>query len=164
LQLGTRENKTYHMVYDVLDGNIVGLYFDRNQNRNLADDNGPLEIRGRRPMAAEIVIPIDQLIPDLQKTGDFHIVLLTNEQLWKVERASHYSRTQLKGRIDIAGNSYLAYLGERGVMGLNDADFTNDGIYIDLNSDGKIQSEEEYVSNQWTVRGNNKEYSFDIQW
>ncbi len=73
----------------------------------------------------------------------------------------HYSRTQLRGSLTVHGKTYLAYIGETGV---NDADFTNDGIYLDVNGNGKIEYRAERIGHHQVALIDEREYWFDIRW
>jgi hypothetical protein len=75
-------------------------------------------------------------------------------------RFAFYNRTALRGHVVIDGARYLAYITD---TGMNDADFRNDGIRIDLNQDGQATSEETVDPGQ-TVLVNGHAYRFDISW
>ena len=67
----------------------------------------------------------------------------------------------MKGQVTINGTSYLGYLAERGA---NDADFRNDGIFLDFNRNGKIEDPDEYVRDRQVAAIDGKGYWFDVQW
>ena len=67
----------------------------------------------------------------------------------------------MKGQVTINGAAYLGYLAERGA---NDADFRNDGIFLDLNSNGKIEYPNEYIGDRQVASVDGKPYWFDVQW
>ncbi len=161
LILGTRKNKTYHFVLDIKEGSHPVLYFDRNQNGDLTDDGPPLENRGTGIFGTTIALPMKQLMAELDDAGEFRIWFFTNDALWPKGITRHYSTTQMKGHVEINGSSYLGYLAERGA---NDADFRNDGIFLDFNRNGKIESSEEYVGDHQVASINGKAYWFDVQW
>ena len=161
LILGTRKNKTYHFVLDIKEGSHPVLYFDRNQNRDLTDDGPPLENRGTGIFGTTIALPMKQLIGDLEDAGEFKIWFFTNDALWPKGITRHYSTTQMKGQVTINGTSYLGYLAERGA---NDADFRNDGIFLDFNRNGKIEYPDEYVRDRQVAAIDGKGYWFDVQW
>ena len=136
LVLGTHDNKTYYFVLDLRKGPHPVLYFDKNGNRDLTDDGPPLKNRGTGIFGTTISIPIRRLIKELDSRKNFQIWFFTNKALWPKGITRHYSRTQMKGRVIVNGKPYLAYIAEREA---NDADFTNDGICVDLNGNGKIE-------------------------
>ncbi|MFC1857636.1 tetratricopeptide repeat protein [Thermodesulfobacteriota bacterium] len=161
LALGTGTNKAYAFVLD-REGNAQPvLYFDRNQNNDLTDDGGPIHNQGTGLFATEIKIPLRQLVQEMDDPGDFSIWFFVNASSWKRNTANHYSRTSFKGKVTADGIDYLAFLAERG---LNDADFTNDGIYIDLNRNGKIERPGEYIQPGHLVTIDGQLYACDIRW
>jgi Protein of unknown function (DUF3592) len=161
LMLGTGKNKTYHFVFDRIDDPHPLLYFDKNGNGDLTDDGGPLQNQGSGRFAAEIVLPIRKLIAELETDDDFNIWFFVNDRSWSKGFANHYSRTQMKGQLSINNRKYSAYIAEQMV---HDANFTNDGIYIDLDANGKIDPKNEYVQHHQTIRIDGKAYLFDIGW
>ena len=161
MELGTRDNKTYYFVFDLVNGPHPILYFDRNQNGDLADDGGPLRNQGSGRFATVINLPVSQLIKELDTEESFAIWFFLNERSWKKGYANHYSRTQMKGTVSINSKKYLAYIAE---WKLNDADFTNDGIYIDLNSNGKIERNTEFIRPGSVTQIEGRKYLFDIKW
>jgi len=160
LLLGTGDNRTYDFILDVIPSGRSLLYFDGNQNRNLTDDP-PLENRGRGIFGTVIQIPMRRLIKEMNRDGDFKIWFFTNKSLWAKGGARHYSITQMKGRVTVHGKNYQAYIAERGG---NDADFTNDGIFIDLNGNGKIETNAEYFPDGGIGNIDGKDCRFDIRW
>jgi hypothetical protein len=160
LLLGTGDNRTYDFILDIIPDGRSLLYFDGNQNRNLTDDP-PLENRGRGIFGTVIQIPMSRLIREMNRDGNFKIWFFTNKGLWAKGGTRHYSITQMKGRVTVHGKNYLAYIAERGG---NDADFTNDGIFIDLNGNGKIETNKEYFPDRGIGNIDGKDCWFDIRW
>ncbi len=161
LYLGTRKNKTYYFVLDIKQGSHPVLYFDRNQNGDLTDDGPPLKNKGTGIFGTTITLPMRQLIAELDQAGEFTIWFFTNDALWPKGITRHYSTTQMKGHVTIEGTPYLGYLAERGA---NDADFRNDGIFLDFNRNGKIEYPDEYIEDRQVASIGDKAYWFDIQW
>ena len=145
-------NRAYAYVLDRAGNAEPVLYFDRNQNGDLTDDGGPIPNQGVGLFATEIKLPLRRLIKKMDDPGDFSIWFFVNASSWKRNTANHYSKTSFKGRVIVGGVDYLAFLAERG---RNDADFTNDGIYIDLNRNGKIEQPGEYIQpgHSFTING-----------
>lgn len=161
--MGTAANHRYYFSVDILSSVLVHMYFDLNHNGNLADDGGPILNEGTGLFAARINIPFHQLVAESAFTGDFATWVYgsdftTNEDNQIIE---HYSRTQLKGTVRLGGQVYTAYLADRGY---NDADLTNDGIYIDLDGNGTIDDTEEWFWADQLVNINGKNYEFHIAW
>ncbi|MBF0227503.1 MAG: DUF4124 domain-containing protein [Desulfobacterales bacterium] len=161
LSLGTFDNKSYYYVFDEIDKSNIVLYFDRNQNGDFTDDGGPIKNEGTGTFAAAINLPIRQIIKQLDIPGDFYIWFFINDDNWKQGYSCHYSQTQFKGNVKIKDKTYLAYISE---TNRNDADFTNDGIYIDINNDGKIEEKTEYFKPDAIVLINGAKYLFEIGW
>jgi hypothetical protein len=87
--------------------------------------------------------------------------VFTNQALWQQGLITYYSRTQLKGRVSIAGQTYTAYIAD----GLNnDADFTNDAIHIDLDGNGAIDPQAESFLPGSIARIHNQPYIFEVTW
>ena len=160
LLLGTRKEKTYYYAFDIDSPHPV-LYFDMNQNGDLSDDGPPLKNQGSGLFATTIKLPMNRLIKELDRREDFNIWLFTNKALWPKGYIRHYSRTQMKGTVRIDARSCLAYIAEREI---NDADFTNDSIYIDLNDNGKIEYRSEFIGHRSVALIGGKQYWFDINW
>lgn len=140
LMLGTGEDPRFDFVFDLVAGPNPLLYFDLNQNGDLTDDGGPIRNQGTGIFAAAIDIPFSRIMPQLPLDGPLTIWFFTNDSLWAKGRTAHYCRTQLKGDVVIGGQHYTAYIADSGV---NDADFTNDGIQIDLDGNGEIDRKTE---------------------
>lgn len=138
----------------VLDTDPKGyqLYVDLNRNGDLTDDGGPLPNRGKGRFANRLILPLDGVSGITQLKGDLELWLYTNDQSWRKGTLRFYNRTQLVGELLIKGQRFTAYLADNLVV---DGDYRNDGISIDLNGDGKIDRQSEYVSpgDQITLNG-----------
>ena len=161
LDLGTFPNRSRTFVFDLVDAPNPLLYFDVNGNGDLTDDGGPFYNQGSGIFATEIRIPVAGLIRELESKEDFSLWFFTNDSLWEKRNVSHYSKSQLKGTVLIEGRTYNAIVSERGT---NDADFTNDGICVDWNGDGKFDRRSETVMPDHVVEVGGREYYFDISW
>ena len=159
--LGTKKDKTYHLVLDLIPDSNPVLYFDLNHNGNLTDDGPPLTNQGTGFFATEIRIPFQQLLDEVELPGDYAAWFFTNDSLWEKGKVAHYTRTELKGAVTIDGTDYLAYISERG---MNDADFTNDGIYIDLDQNGEIDRKKEKFPPDEAAVIHGKAYEILIDW
>ena len=161
LRLGTMANNTSPFVIDLISGPHPVLYFDTNRNGDLTDDGGPLSNQGSGIFATTIRIPFATLFDQVQFPQHFILWLFTNDRLWSQGAVAHYSRTQLQGTVRINGVSYVAYLADSDG---NDADFTNDGISVDLDGDGKIDRDTERFLPHQVARIGDKHYAFQITW
>ncbi|MBI4388645.1 MAG: DUF4124 domain-containing protein [Nitrospinae bacterium] len=158
LRVGTAKKNLYVFALDVLPGSKPVLYFDRNQNGDLTDDGAPLTNQGTGLFAAAISIPFKQIIKETEFPGDYVLWLYTDRQ---AEKVTYYSRSQLQGKVIFGGREYLVYLAD---YVNNDADFTNDGINIDLNGDGKINRSNEYFKHGTAAEIDGIKYRFKIEW
>jgi len=171
MDLGNLENKRFHFVLDQQPDESFVLYFDKNKNGDLTDDGKPLasqgySLGGPREFATTIAIPWRTLIKNSPYEGDFHIWFYCTEAGWEENKATHYSRTQLQGKLRIGDHEYMALLIDQGY---NDADLTNDGIVIDLNRKGEIYNNQdgevdqgERAQTEYVIDG--KTYTFNVVW
>ena len=65
----------------------------------------------------------------------------------------------LKGQVKIAGRDFGAYIAD---SGHNDADFSNDGIFIELDRDGRV-TREELVAQDEFLEHTGGRFQFKIQ-
>jgi len=161
IQLGTGLEKRYYFVLDLVSESKPVLYFDLNQNGNLADDGEPMVNRGTGIFATQIRIPFHQLVGKVEIPGDYHMWFFTNNSLWKTYRVTHYSQTQFAGEVKLGDKTVAALLAEGNN---NDADYTNDGIYLDLDGDGKFDRDKEYFPPGHSARIDGRDYSLKIEW
>ena len=161
LRLGTGENPLYDFVFDLISGPHPIVYFDANQNGDLSDDGKALTNQGSGIFATVITLPFRRLIREVSFPGTYALWFFTNDSLWKRYATAHYSRTQLKGTVHIAGKAYVAYIAD---AGNNDVDLTNDGVSVDLNGDGDIDRHQEYFPPNKVAHIHGKDYAFVITW
>jgi len=165
IQLGTARDNTYHFILsydkDAIKDTSPVLYFDMNKNGDLSDDGGPITNEGNGIFAASIKLPFKQVLPGMDIPGDYEIWFFTNKSLWKTSRMAFYSRTQLAGFALLKKRPIPVILADRG---LNDADFTNDGINIDLDGDGKIDRKKEYFPPGKAAVIDDIKYEFIVKW
>jgi hypothetical protein len=161
--LGTTSNKQYYFIVDLVSPSQLGVYFDRNHNGDLSDDGGPIANQGTSLFAAAVIIPHQQLAPESPFSSDFLIWIYASPVQGSMTNGfmDHYSRTQYKGSVSLNGQTYTAYLADRGP---NDADLTNDGIYIDLNRDGAIDDATEWFPADHDVSLPVGTFRFHIGW
>jgi hypothetical protein len=161
LKLGTHTNNYYDFVFDLVSGPNPVLYFDANQNGDLTDDGKPFTNQGSGIFATTITLPFRRLIKEVTYPGNYAIWFFTNDTLWKRYAVAHYSRTQLKGVVHIAGKTYAAYIADSRD---NDANLTNDGLWVDLDGDGNFDRKQEYFPPDQVAHVHGKDYVFVITW
>ena len=160
IALGNGAGNLLSFVFDVPESGDPLVWFDRNGNYDLTDDGPPLENAGSGLFAASIEFPMADILPSYAGGGTFRIWFFTNESLWADGYAAHYCTTVLKGSVSVAGQNYDAYVAD---SGFNEADFTNDGLFLDLNADGKV-SRNELVAPEQMIQIGDARYSFEINW
>ena len=160
LSLGTFPDRTYRFALDLIRNGDPVMYFDFNANGDLGDDGPPIPHAGEGRFSAEIGIPFERLVREVRLPGELKIWMYSNEMLWPTRHLAHYSVTAMKGAVVLDGRRYLAYVAETKV---NDADFTNDGIRVDANRNGRIEREE-FVAPGKTIEIDGRRYAFDVSW
>jgi len=147
LKLGPGGGRGYAFVIDL--GTRGGLlWLDRNHNGDFTDDGEPLLNQGKGAFATAIEIPLRELYPEQRGDRAFVVWLYVNRQGLERSRAGAYSRTQAQGRVFLDGIPHAAWIVDQGV---NDADLTNDGIYVDLDRNGEVDPETERIGHDQGV-------------
>jgi hypothetical protein len=147
----------YRFALDMLDEGFQ-LYLDSNRNGDLTDDGAPLGNAGTGLFANKLQFPLSRVTGIAQLSGDYELWVFTNNQSWSENSLRAYARTQLSGQLKLGGNTYRAYLADNHLL---DGDFTNDGIGIDLNGDGKIESLE-YLPPGGQIKVGDRTYRVNI--
>lgn len=70
-----------------------------------------------------------------------------------------YARTQLRGTVGLAGRTYTAWLADNEIL---DGDYSNDGIGIDLDGDGRIAAAQEWIRPGARLVMDRRSYRFAI--
>ncbi len=167
LRLGDWGNPIFQFVLDVFANEEIELYVDVNQNGDMTDDGGPWLNEGSGRFATEIRIPVKTLRPDAGIPGDVAFWFFTNDGLWPQNRVTYYTRTQWLGKVRFGGGEYSAVIADRKDNkgnGVNDGNFTNDGIFLDLDGDGKWNRKTEYFPHRQPARINGRDYIFSVTW
>lgn len=163
IRLGNTDNNIFYFALDLTAGPHPLLYLDRNQNGDLTDDGGPITNQGDKAgvFSSEITLPFDRILKGAAFPEGYKAWLFTNETYWERDIMCIYSKSQLKGKIVLDGIEYLAYIADSGI---NDATYTNKGIYVDINRNGKIESKSEFIEPEGVAEINSKWYEFKITW
>ena len=150
-------SQQYRFVLDTPDSGFL-LYLDMNRNGDLTDDGGPITNAGDGLFANKLVFSMAKVTGISGLQGDYQLWMFTNDQGWADNSMRIYAMTQLAGEVRLNGKRYKAYLADNHLL---DADFTNDGMGIDIDGDGKIAAHEYMPPNgQITVDG--QRYSISI--
>ena len=160
IKLGIAKESLFSFVFDLVQDGPPVVWFDRNANYDLTDDGPPLENQGDGVFASEVVFLLHNVLPGFSNADTFRIWFFTNDSLWSKRFAAHYCTTVLKGTVRFAGRSFDAFVTDTGG---NEADFTNDGLYVDLDANGRV-SAEELIAPKATLKFDGGRYQFDIKW
>lgn len=135
------------------------MYLDRNRNGDLSDDGPPLNNDGRSMFASELNFPLNVVsgVPELD--GEYKIWLYTTQNSWQGRQMLYFSMTQLRGELVLSGKKYTAFLADNGPV---DGDYRNDGINVDLDSNGKIDRETEFFPDGAVARIDGVNYLFRV--
>lgn len=155
MNLGNYKYNQYCFVIDLASRENTAMYFDFNQNYNLADDGVPLPNEGifsgnRFGFATTLSFPWQQVMANSSFEGDFDIWFFANEDRGALTEFSHYSRTQLEGYVPVGRKLYHAYIVDNGI---NDADLTNDGISIEVKKDTWLELSSEEIGKTVIING-----------
>ncbi len=161
LRLGDWGNPMFQFVLDVFMNDEIELYIDVNQNGDMTDDGGPWLNEGSGRFATEIKIPVKSLRPDAGIPGHAAFWFFTNEKRLAKNTATYYTRTQWLGKVRFGGKEYAAVIADRKD---NDGNFTNDGIFLDVDGDGKWNRKTEYFPHRQPARINGRDYIFSVTW
>ena len=160
LSLGTVHKEPFLFALDLAEGAHPVLYFDRDHDGDLRDEQ-PLKNQGTGLFASVVTIPFAQIAKDAGFPGDYALWLFTNESLWPAARLAHYSRTSLAGSVTIEGKKHQAWLIEGAA---NDGDFTEAGVGIDLDGNGRFDWRTERFASGAAVPIGSRNYSFEVGW
>ena len=140
------------------DAGAYRLYLDRNRNDDLTDDGPPLANEGSGGFGTTLRLPLREVTGrPLEGTYDLWVYLDARRD----DRLQVYSRTQLSGQVTIGGRSYPAVVADNVVL---DGDFTNDGIAIDLDGDGRFKGPREVLGPGDALELSGTAYRFDVGW
>jgi hypothetical protein len=147
LTLGSPVRK-FPFALDLLSDGKFAMWFDADANGDLTNDGAPRSNQGSGDggpggFATTLRVAWRSLSVEAPFGGEFSIWFYSNKAGWeRGQRASHYSRTQLEGKQAVGDRVYVAWIAD---SGYNDADLTNDGVWVDLNANGKADKDEWYA-------------------
>ena len=161
VNLGNKRDRRFQIVLDYVDEASPVCYFDTNKNGNLADDGGPIETGLDYFSIFDINIPCSNVFEGVNWKGDLKIHLSASPANAARGIYTLSVSTVLLGKVFVDGSTYEAYIAD---SRQNDADFTNDGIVIDLNRNGSVDRKTELFSPNTPVHINGKVYDLEIRW
>ena len=150
---------TYPLVLDAdLDG--YRLYIDLNRNGDLSDDGDPLDNSGAGVFASTLILPLEVVSQNKALLGDYELWVYTGNKERPPASLSYYARTQLQGRVHLPHGAFDAFIADNRIM---DGDFTNDGISVDFNRNGKIELREEFISPNRIMEINGYQFRLNVK-
>jgi hypothetical protein len=147
----------------VLDTSITGyrLFADRNGNGDLTDDGPEFGNQGSGLFAATLRLPM-ALVSGRRDLGEEYLLwLFTSDKERPPASISYYARTQLQGEVSLPMGRFTAFLADNQPI---DGNFTNDGIAIDLDRDGRIDLGNEFFPPGRPAQIGGKRYRFSVSY
>ena len=137
-----------------LDADINGyrLFVDINGNGDFSDDGEPLLNVGSGLFASTLRLPLSEVTGMDWMQGDYVLWIYAGNKERPPASLSYYARTQLQGSVQLPFGRYDMYLADNRQL---DGDYSNDGISLDLNRDGRIELMDEHIppDNSVTIDG-----------
>ena len=150
LKLGP-EGNIFYFVMDVVTPQKMFMYFDFNRDGRL-DDEKPLPHGGKfnnpsdAGFATKLAVPWDKLVTNAPFEGTVKLWFFINNIQWENKGFSHRDDTFLKGTLTLAGKPYTVYIHDSADND-NDADLTNDGLYVKLGEENLMYISPEKAKN-----------------
>jgi len=159
VRLGVIRDQLFSFAFDAVETGEPLLWFDKNANFDLTDDGPPLENRGEGVFATDIRLDMGHVLPNFVAEEPFRIWFFSNDALWQKRYASHYCLTVMKGTVILDGVAYDVYVAD---TGFNEADFRDDGVYVDTDADGNV-SRDDLIPHQGVLQLGGSRYQFKIK-
>jgi len=145
----------------ILDKSASGylLYLDKNHNGNLRDDGAPLQNSGTGLFATTIGLPLKQIVGMSGFHGEYKLWVFANKTGLQQDLLYYYPKTQLSGLVRLGSHFYQTYLTDNHMV---DGNYCNDGIFVDINNDGKIDRQSEYFHPKAPIKIKNHDYPIEL--
>ena len=139
----------------VTQGEKSALYIDKNHNLDLSDDGPPL-VADTDAFAVTLELPFYEATGIMGLDGEYRLWIYRPGRSGSLR---YYPLTQLVGQVTLDGRTYDALVveGER-----TDANFLNDGIFVDWNGDGEFDPDSEQVPPDRVMSRDNARYSITL--
>jgi hypothetical protein len=146
----------------VLDAALDGyrLYVDRNLNGDLGDDGPGYTNQGTGLFATLVPLPLSLVTGREAWDGEYVLWLYTGGKERPPASMRFYARTQLQGEVALPAGRFDVFLADNGP---SDGDFSNDGIAVDLDRDGRIDLQEEFFEPGRNVVVDGARYRFVVR-
>ena len=136
----------------------VRLRFDYNRNGDFTDDGDAIESQNPDGFAAIVSLPLERVTGISALKGEYRLWVFTSRGD-TMTHLNYYVMTQLKGQLRLGGHFVTAYLAENVEI---DGDYHNDGISLDLDDDGTIDREREFIPPGATLELGDSRLRFEI--
>lgn len=103
-----------------------------------------------------VSLPMEEVTGKKRPGGEYRLWLYRTPD----GRMQQVALTQLTGKVYLDGRSYTAYVVENRTI---DGDFSNDGIYLDLDRNGRIHPDSEFVPQGGNLALGDNRYAFLIR-
>jgi hypothetical protein len=103
-----------------------------------------------------VSLPMEEVTGKKRPGGEYRLWLYRTPD----GRMQQVALTQLTGKVYLGGRSYTAYVVENHTI---DGDFSNDGIYLDLDRNGRIHPDSEFVPQGGNLALGDNRYAFLIR-
>ena len=162
ISLGVVHNKPFLFVIDLVPGEHPVLYFDIDHDGDLSNDGPPITNEGTGVFAAMVRIPFEEIIEDPWFVGAYEMWLFANDQLWNDGQVGHIAKGFLSGMVKLGKREYAFAAGDTMTSFANDGDYTNDGVFIDINNDGRFDYKTEHIAPGTSAEIDGIQYAFII--
>jgi hypothetical protein len=141
------------VVYEVGQESVLAV--DLNGNGDFTDDGTPYQ-SATDAFEVTVALPMNEVSGLDGLDSAYHLWLYRTPE----GGLRQVALTQLAGQVSLNGGSYTAYVVENTSI---DGDYTNEGIYVDWNGDGRLHAAREYVASGSSLALETGNYEFLIQ-
>jgi hypothetical protein len=131
------------------------LAVDLNGNGDFTDDGPPYQ-SPTDAFEVTVALPMSKVSGLQSVDSPYHLWLYRTPE----GRLRQVALTQLAGEISLNGEPYTAYVVENTSI---DGDYTNEGVYVDWNGDGRLQPSREYIGPGASLALDAGDYEFLMQ-
>jgi hypothetical protein len=146
----------------MLDRDEAGyrLLVDRNGDGDWQNDGPAVSAEGGGRFAASLRLPLAAIAGLGSPDEHYELWIYAPEDGHPPRALRVYCRTQLRGRVTLGSERFVAWLADNQVL---DGDFSNDGIAIDLDGDGRIAPTAEWVRAGAALTRGDRAYRFRVE-
>jgi hypothetical protein len=175
LPLGNAPDNKFSFVIDDLDQETWSVWVDTNNNNDLTDDGPPLRNEGTGQLAATVNLEVQVITPanerirrpyqlwfwvnERQPEGEFQTD--SPDEVDRAKTPRFYATCHYEGEVSIQGESYTVIAFE---TRNHDALYRANGLWIDLNRDGKLDEKTEHFGHRAPLRVGDKKYELRLDY